>query len=262
MSNTVLPEITNIPAVERGAPPLGGWYALLKPVTDFVLASLLLIPAIPLMILAALAVKLTSKGPVFYVQIRLGRHGQPFSIYKIRSMYHDCERMTGAVWAKKNDARITPVGRLLRATHLDELPQLVNVLRSEMSLVGPRPERPEIVPALEALIPRYRERLQVKPGVTGLAQVQAPADTDTASVRRKLLYDLYYIHRQGFWMDLRLIGCTAIKCVGAGYETQRLLFGLPQPELVLKEMDLRIEFESATPELLSPCARLEMVTDQ
>jgi lipopolysaccharide/colanic/teichoic acid biosynthesis glycosyltransferase len=232
--------------------PRTGFYSRMKPMTDFVLAALLLVPALPLIMLAALAVKLTSKGPAVYVQTRLGRHGRPFRLYKLRSMRHDCERLTGAVWAKQGDARITPVGHFLRASHFDELPQLFNVLRGEMSLVGPRPERPEIVPALAAAVPRYSERLQVRPGVTGLAQVQAPADTDIQSVRRKLSYDLYYIRRQGLWLDLRLIVCTAIKCLGAGYQTRRRLFALPQPEQDLVGRVQPSKAETATPTTSTP----------
>ena len=110
-------------------------------------------------------------------------------------MYHDCERLTGARWSTPGDNRVTWIGKILRATHIDELPQLFNILRGEMSLVGPRPERPEIVVGLELAIPCYRDRLQVRPGVTGLAQVQLPPDTDLESVRRKVAYDLYYIER-------------------------------------------------------------------
>jgi lipopolysaccharide/colanic/teichoic acid biosynthesis glycosyltransferase len=208
------------------------WYARLKPIADCIAALLFLIPAIPLIGLVGLLMKLTSKGPIFYTQVRQGRYGRPYRLFKIRSMYHDCERLTGAVWSSDGDPRITPLGRFLRRTHLDELPQLFNVLRGDMSLVGPRPERPEITPALDAAIPGYRQRLEVKPGVTGLAQCQLPADTDIASVRRKLSYDLYYVRRHSPWLDFRLILCTAFKCFGMGYECQRRLFQLPHPEHV------------------------------
>jgi lipopolysaccharide/colanic/teichoic acid biosynthesis glycosyltransferase len=226
--------------------PSGG-YARFKFAFDFVLAILLLIPAIPLMILAGCLIKLSSRGPMFYVQVRLGRHGRPYRLFKIRSMYYDCERVTGAVWSTTGDPRITPIGRFLRKTHLDELPQLFNVLRGEMSLVGPRPERPEIIPALEEAIPGYRQRLQVRPGVTGLAQCQLAPDTDMSSVRRKLSYDLYYVRRRGFWLDFRLIVCTAFKCIGMGYRTQRQLFALPHPDHVEKVSGL--PFEEPIPKL-------------
>jgi lipopolysaccharide/colanic/teichoic acid biosynthesis glycosyltransferase len=162
----------------------------------------------PLILLCVLAVKLTSRGPVFYSQIRVGRKGLPFRIWKIRTMVSDAEA-AGARWCVPGDPRVTLVGRFLRKTHLDELPQLWNVLRGDMSLVGPRPERPEFVPQLEKEIPRYRDRLLVRPGLTGLAQVQLPPDTDLESVRRKLACDLYYVQHISFWLDLRLIIATS-----------------------------------------------------
>src|SRR5262249_45239825 len=140
--------------------------------------------------------------------------------------------LSGVRWATQDDPRVTPVGRFLRRSHLDELPQLWNVLRGEMSLVGPRPERPEFVPNLEAAIPHYRERLLVRPGLTGLAQVQLPADTDLASVRRKLAYDLYYVRRMSPWMDLCIFLCTALKLVRVPFHVSRRLFLVPSPEAV------------------------------
>src|SRR6185437_15316966 len=139
------------------------WYLSCKAVFDYVAAACLLVVTSPVILLAALLVKLTSRGPAFYTQTRLGQHGRPYTIYKIRTMTHDCEK-NGAKWATIADPRITRVGGLLRRTHLDELPQLWNVLRGEMSLVGPRPERPEFVPGLEQAIPHYRHRLLVRPG--------------------------------------------------------------------------------------------------
>src|SRR5438552_3957175 len=173
-----------------------------KVAMDWTLSLALLILAAPLVLLAALAVKLTSRGPIFYSQTRLGRGGQPYTIYKIRTMLHNCESKSGACWSTAGDPRITLVGRFLRRTHVDELPQLWNVLRGEMSLVGPRPERPEFVTTLEVVIPHYRARLAVRPGITGLGQVQLPADTDLTSVRRKLAYDLYYVRQLSLWLDL------------------------------------------------------------
>src|SRR5439155_3872848 len=164
-----------------------------KAVLDRVAALALLVLGGPLILVLALLVKLTSRGPAFYTQTRLGRHGVPFTICKLRTMMNKCESLTGPRWSMPGDPRVTGLGRFLRATHLDELPQLLNVLRGDMSLIGPRPERPEFLPELERACPRYRERLAVRPGVTGLAQVQLPADTNIASVRRKLAYDLYYI---------------------------------------------------------------------
>jgi lipopolysaccharide/colanic/teichoic acid biosynthesis glycosyltransferase len=199
---------------------------------DLVIGSLLLLAAVPVILVAMLAVKLTSRGPALYRQARLGRFGQPFTIYKVRSMTHDCERQSGAQWCQKNDPRVTRVGGLLRKLHIDELPQLWNILKGEMSLVGPRPERPEIVAGLERAIPRYRERLGVRPGLTGLAQVQLPPDTDLDSVRRKLRYDLHYIATGSFWMDARLLVATAIHVCGLPFGLSRRGLGLPgMPEV-------------------------------
>jgi lipopolysaccharide/colanic/teichoic acid biosynthesis glycosyltransferase len=193
------------------------WYGRVKTALDAGLALTMLVLASPLLLLAALLVKATSRGPILYSQIRLGRGGKPFRIYKVRSMHHDCEKHSGAQWSKPGDARVTPVGRFLRRTHIDELPQLWNVLRGDMSLVGPRPERPEFVPQLEEALPRYRERLLVRPGLSGLAQVQLPPDTDLDSVRRKLAHDLGYVERMSFWLDLRILICTALHVVGVSY---------------------------------------------
>ena len=204
-----------------------GWYGTWKPALEFVFVLLLSLLAVPVILLTAVLVKLTSRGPAFYSQIRLGKNGRPFPIYKLRTMSQDAERHSGACWSIQGDPRVTALGRFLRKTHLDELPQLWNVLRGDMSLVGPRPERPEFVPTLEQAIPGYRDRLQVKPGVTGLAQVRLPADTDLDSVQRKLLYDLHYVRRFGFWLDVRLIVCTAFHMVGVPYSVLGRLFSLP-----------------------------------
>jgi lipopolysaccharide/colanic/teichoic acid biosynthesis glycosyltransferase len=206
---------------------LFGMYAGLKPAVDCLLAAVLLVLLAPLMLIAALAVRLTSRGPVFYSQVRVGLGGRLFHILKLRTMIHNCEAASGARWAVPGDSRVTPVGRVLRATHLDELPQLFNVLRGDMSLVGPRPERPEFIPGLAQAIPHYRERLLVRPGVTGLAQVQLPPDTDLNSVRRKLACDLYYIRCMGLWLDLRIILCTAWKSLGIPFVLSGNLLGIP-----------------------------------
>jgi lipopolysaccharide/colanic/teichoic acid biosynthesis glycosyltransferase len=164
-----------------------------------------------------LAVKLSSRGPAIYSQARVGRRGAPFVIYKLRTMAHDCERATGPRWATAGDARITPLGRVLRRTHLDELPQLWNILRGEMSLVGPRPERPEFVAQLRRALPRYAERLAVRPGVTGLAQVHLPPDVDLESVRRKLDFDLHYVRSMGPVLDLQVLTATLLGLLGVPY---------------------------------------------
>jgi lipopolysaccharide/colanic/teichoic acid biosynthesis glycosyltransferase len=220
---------TETTAADRRRRGPGGrsWYLPCRAAAEFTIALVLLVLTTPAILLAAALVRLTSRGPAFYNQTRLGRGGRSYTMYKIRSMYHDCERHSGICWATKCDPRITPLGRVLRFTHLDELPQLWNVLKGDMSLIGPRPERPELVPDLERDIPRYRERLSVRPGVTGLAQVQQSADTGLESVRRKLAYDLYYIEAMGPWLDLRILLSTALKMVGVPFPVLRKLFAMP-----------------------------------
>ena len=170
------PRAETAPPRLRGCPPRRSivvpvtWYAAAKRIVDVGAALVLMVLAAPVVLIAALLIKLTSRGPVIYTQTRVGKGGQPFTIYKLRSMYHDCERYTGAQWSRRGDLRVMPIGRLLRRLHIDELPQLWNILKGDMSLVGPRPERPEFVPQLELAIPHYRERLLVLPGVTGLCR--------------------------------------------------------------------------------------------
>jgi lipopolysaccharide/colanic/teichoic acid biosynthesis glycosyltransferase len=212
------------------------WYLSCKRVADFLLAALLTVPAVPLILLAALLVKLTSRGPAFYTQTRVGEDGRLFSIWKIRSMVHNCESLTGPRWSIPGDPRITRVGAFLRASHLDELPQLLNVLRGEMSLIGPRPERPEFVPELERELPGYWQRLAVRPGVTGLAQVQLPPDSDLTSVRNKLAHDLYYIRHLSPWLDARLLVCTAFYALGLPFGIAGSLLGIPNSTAVEQAM--------------------------
>ena len=207
--------------------PCPSWYLVFKRAYDLTTALVLLILTAPLILLAALLVKLTSPGPAFYSQTRVGRQGRLFTIYKNRTMVHNCESLTGPRWSIPGDPRVTWVGRLLRLSHLDELPQLVNVIRGDMSLIGPRPERPEFIPELEKAIPAYRFRLAVRPGVTGLAQVNLPADTDLGSVRRKLAHDLYYIRNLTPWLDLRLLTCTVFYAVGIPIGMLRRALGVP-----------------------------------
>jgi lipopolysaccharide/colanic/teichoic acid biosynthesis glycosyltransferase len=188
--------------------PQRRWYMPCKDTVDLLVGLTFFLLAAPVMLLAALLVKLTSSGPAFYSQTRIGKNGLPFTIYKLRTMYHNCESASGPRWSLPGDSRITPVGRILRRTHIDELPQLWNVVRGEMALVGPRPERPEFIPNLAQALPHYSDRLLVRPGMTGLAQVQLPADTDLDSVRRKLAYDLYYVRHVGLWLDVRILAST------------------------------------------------------
>jgi lipopolysaccharide/colanic/teichoic acid biosynthesis glycosyltransferase len=203
--------------------PLPWW----KRLVDVSLTGALLLPAVPVVAAAAALVKLTSRGPAVYTQVRVGRNGRNFTMYKLRSMTHNCEAKSGIVWSAKNDPRVTWVGRILRKTHVDELPQLFNILRGEMSLVGPRPERPELVTQLEQQLPGYRGRLAANPGLTGLAQVQLPPDTDLESVRQKLILDLHYARTATLWLDLRLVFATAAGVVGAPFRFCQLLLGIP-----------------------------------
>jgi lipopolysaccharide/colanic/teichoic acid biosynthesis glycosyltransferase len=189
--------------------PRATWYAPLKAALDLAGALFLLILSAPVILVAAVLVKLTSRGPAFYMQTRLGQHGSLFTIYKLRTMTHNCERVSGVCWSNRSDPRVTRLGRFLRASHIDELPQLWNVLKGDMSLVGPRPERPEFLPKLESALPFYRCRLMVRPGLTGMAQVQLPPDSDLKSVRRKLAHDLHYVRNNDLWMDVQILLATA-----------------------------------------------------
>lgn len=193
-------------------PPTAGERA--RAAADFALAALLLVPALPVMLACVALVRLTSAGPAIYAQARVGRAGRVFVLYKIRTMYHDCERLTGPQWSRPGDPRITPVGRVLRALHLDELPQLWNVLRGDMALVGPRPERPEIVAKLRDTVVGYDRRHAVRPGITGFAQVHLPPDSCVRSVRNKLVYDLFYIRHRGWRMELFVLLATGLKVLG------------------------------------------------
>lgn len=197
-----------------GSPPGRSTYQvpndLVKAVVDLGVATVLLVLASPIILLCLIAVRLGSKGSPLYSQKRLGSCGRIITIYKIRTMYEDCERHFGPMWSGPGDPRVTPLGRILRATHLDELPQLLNVVRGEMSLIGPRPERPEIVAQLERCFPAYRDRLRVPPGLTGLAQILQGPDTSLHGVQTKLRYDIYYLDHHGFWLDLRIALATLL----------------------------------------------------
>ena len=190
-------------------------YVAVKFVVEWCAAVVLLILTAPLILVLAVLVKLTSEGPALYVQTRLGMNGRPYRIFKLRTMAHDAESKTGPVWAAEGDPRITKFGVFLRDSHLDELPQLWNVLCGQMGLIGPRPERPEIATRLERQIPGYTSRLRLRPGVTGLAQMLLPADSDLEGVRKKLAHDLYYVRRVGLLMDIRIAICTTFYFLGA-----------------------------------------------
>jgi sugar transferase (PEP-CTERM system associated) len=175
-----------------------------KRAVDVLAASALLLLAAPLGLLVALAVKLDSKGPIFYAQERVGLGGRPYRLWKFRSMRQDAEK-GGAVWARQNDDRVTRVGRFIRKCRIDELPQLYNVLRGDMSLVGPRPERPVFVNQLKQQIPFYGLRELIKPGVTGWAQIRYPYGASVEDARNKLELDLYYVKNGSLFLDLAVI---------------------------------------------------------
>jgi sugar transferase (PEP-CTERM system associated) len=173
--------------------------------TNIILAAIGCVVALPLMIVTAIAVRLSSPGPVLYRQTRVGMDNIPFTLYKFRSMRVDAEAGTGAVWAKKDDPRVTAVGRIIRKIRFDELPQLVNVLKGEMSIVGPRPERPEFVRTLSEKIPYYRQRHAVRPGITGWAQINYKYGDTLEDTIAKLEYDLYYIKNMSWSLDTYII---------------------------------------------------------
>jgi lipopolysaccharide/colanic/teichoic acid biosynthesis glycosyltransferase len=241
-----------LPAVR----PSHRWYLPCKRAAEFIVALVLLVLTAPLIAVAALLIRLTSRGPVFYSQVRLGRFGRLYRVYKLRTMHHNCEKVSGPQWCSgRNDPRVTRVGRFLRRSHIDELPQLWNVLVGDMSLIGPRPERPEFLPGLEAAMAHYRDRLLVRPGLTGLAQVQLPADTDLRSVRRKLAYDLYYVRRVSPWLDLRIAFCTVLYLLGLPYGVMPRLFLLPR-RAVVEHSYLRAVQSGGAAALLPPALAL------
>ncbi len=181
------------------------WEKKLKRVMDIVLSLLLLIITSPVTIVTSILLKLDSPGPIFYRQERSGLNGRPFRILKFRTMYTDAEKHTGPVWSTKDDPRITRVGKFVRKVRLDEIPQAYNVLKGDMSFVGPRPERPFFVEKLSKEIPLYKRRLKVRPGITGWAQVKHKYDETIDDVKVKLRYDLFYIENMSLRMDFKII---------------------------------------------------------
>ncbi len=179
-----------------------------KRVVDVIVAGVAFVLMLPVMALVGLLIKLTSNGPALYHQARVGAHGNIFTVHKFRSMIADAEASTGAVWAQKDDCRVTPIGGFLRRTRLDELPQLWNVLRGDMSLVGPRPERPEFVRSLTEKIPFYGQRHVVRPGLTGWAQIRYTYGASVEDAMEKLQYDLFYIKNMSVALDLFILFST------------------------------------------------------
>ena len=184
--------------------PLEGWYGGVKRCVDMVSASVGLVITVPILLFSAMLIKLTSRGPIFYIQERVGLDKNPFAMIKFRTMIQNAEEHTGPVWAKKNDKRITPVGRVLRRMRIDELPQLINVLRGEMSVIGPRPERDYFVKKLSETVPNYNERFRARPGITGIAQIEHTYDRTVEDVEEKLKYDLYYLENASPNLDMEI----------------------------------------------------------
>jgi len=181
------------------------YYFVVKRIVDFILSCVCMIALSPVMALIALAIKLDSPGPVFYRQERVGKNGRTFTLLKFRSMRDGAEKETGPVWAGENDERMTWVGKIIRKVRLDEIPQMINVLRGEMSFVGPRPERDHFIEYLKDKIPFYAKRLSVKPGITGWAQIEYPYGASKEDALEKLKYDLYYMKNMSPFLDLVII---------------------------------------------------------
>jgi len=211
----VVPEPTTTVIVSTG---IVGWivrfarkrFQEFKRVLDIIVASLGVVMLSPVIGFTALFIKLVSPGPAFFKQERVGLEGRLFYIYKLRTMRIDAEKDTGPMWARENDPRLIKYGSVIRKLHLDELPQLYNVVRGDMSIVGPRPERPVFVEKLCEEILDYKKRIQVRPGITGLAQVRHKYDETIADVRKKVKYDLLYIREMCFLVDLRILARTVI----------------------------------------------------
>ena len=236
-------DVTNALASVQWPQCQHAWYVRLKAPVEWIAALTLLVICLPLLLILILLVKSTSTGPAFYAQTRLGRFGRPYRMFKLRTMVHNAEGATGPVWAVMNDGRVTPVGRFLRTTHLDELPQFFNVLLGDMALIGPRPERPEIALRIQKHVPDFSLRLAMRPGVTGFAQVLLPADDPNDShfcgIRKKLAHDLYYLRKMSFAMDLRILFCTACYLSSAASE-------------FLRHFVIRSDQAAVTPEIQLP----------
>jgi exopolysaccharide biosynthesis polyprenyl glycosylphosphotransferase len=212
-------QIYGFPLIEIMPEIMQPWERVVKRLIDIVVSLIVLVAGLPLWILIAILIKIDSRGPVIYKQERVGKDGKIFTLYKFRSMYENAEALTGPTWAMKNDPRVTRVGKILRKLHLDEIPQFVNVLKGDMSLIGPRPERPVFVEKLSKEIPLYRRRLKVKPGITGWAQVKYKYDESIEDVKKKLQYDLFYIENMSLRMDLKIIAYTILHILSGKGQT-------------------------------------------
>jgi len=202
--------INGLPLKDITSQPLRGYYYTFKRLLDILFSLLGMIFLVIVILTLYFPLRIQSRGSLLYKQKRVGQDGKEFTLYKLRSMYVDAEEKTGEIWAKDKDPRITPIGRLIRRTRLDELTQLINVLRGEMSFIGPRPERTSFVARLSKRIPMYRRRLLIKPGITGWAQVKHKYDETLKDVEEKLKYDLYYIDNMTLWLDIEIFFRTIV----------------------------------------------------
>ena len=203
-------QIFGLPLIDVMPDPMPSWEKGTKRIFDLVFSIVILIIATPIMVIVAMLIRLTSSGPAIFAQERVGRFGRPYTMYKFRTMKQNAEVETGPVWAKENDPRITPLGKWLRKTRIDELPQLFNVIKGEMSFVGPRPERAHFVEQFKKEIPLYARRLNVRPGITGWAQVKWKYDTNLEDVKEKTKYDLFYVENMSLRMDFKILFNTLV----------------------------------------------------
>jgi len=211
-------QLYGFPLIDINPQLMPVWEAKVKRFLDLIFAFIFLVVTSPIMLLTSIAIKLDSKGPILFKQERCGLNGKIFNIYKFRSMRQDAEKHTGPVWSVKDDPRITRVGKFVRKVRIDELPQMINILKGEMSLVGPRPERPFFVEKLSAEIPYYKRRLKVRPGITGWAQVKHKYDETVEDVKEKLKYDLFYIENMSLRMDFKIMFRTVfVMLFGKGH---------------------------------------------
>jgi exopolysaccharide biosynthesis polyprenyl glycosylphosphotransferase len=198
-------QIFGIPLLVLLQDHMAPWEAQVKRLMDIIVSTGILCFGAPFWLAVAAAIRINSPGPMIYKQLRVGRNGKNFIMFKFRSMYQDAEKRSGPTWASKDDPRITPVGKFIRKTRLDEIPQFWNVFKGEMSLVGPRPERPYFVEQLKTEIPWYIRRIKMKPGITGWAQVKHKYDASIEDVKQKVMYDLYYFENMSVTLDIKII---------------------------------------------------------